>query len=51
MRFENILGNGKLWAVEYDGFNENVLKKVFAEWEDPEYLYSFFFIISSVREL
>ena len=42
MRFEDILGNEKLWAVQYDGFSENVLKMVFAEWEDPEYLYSFF---------
>lgn len=42
MTFEDILGNEKLWAVVFDGANVNVLQKVFSEWEDPEYLYTFF---------
>lgn len=42
MKFEDILGNEKLWAVEYDGFDDNVLRKMFSEWEDSEFLYTFF---------
>lgn len=42
MRFENVLNNGKLWAVVYDGDNLNILDKTFSNWLDINYLQSFF---------
>lgn len=42
MRFERILDNGRLWAVMYDGESVNVLEKVFTQWNDFEWLRSFF---------
>ena len=42
MRFERILENGRLWAVMYDGDNENILAKVFTQWNDYEWLRAFF---------
>ena len=29
MKFEDVLGNERLWAVVYDGDDENILVKVF----------------------
>ena len=42
MRFEDVLSNGKLWAVVYDGDSQNVLTRTFANWFDPGYLEVFF---------
>lgn len=42
MRFENVLNNGKLWAVVYDGDTLNILDKTFSNWLDINYLQSFF---------
>ena len=42
MRFERILENGRLWAVMYDEDNVNILDKVFVQWNDYEWLRTFF---------
>ena len=42
MKFEDILNNGKLWAVVYDGSNENVLTRTLSNWVNIDYLASFF---------
>lgn len=42
MKFEKILDNGRLWAVQYDEDPVNVLDKVFSQWNDYEWLRSFF---------
>jgi len=42
MKFEDVLGNERLWAVVYDGDTQNILKKVFDQWGDLDYLESFF---------
>lgn len=42
MRFEDILHNGRLWAVVYDGDNQDALTKTFANWLDPGFLEDFF---------
>ncbi len=42
MKFERILGNGRLWAVMYDGDVVNILEKTFAQWNDYEWLRAFF---------
>ena len=42
MKFDKILDNGTLWAVRYDGDDDNALRKVFAQWNDPEWLWNFF---------
>ncbi|MBQ9597414.1 MAG: hypothetical protein IJR34_04100 [Bacteroidales bacterium] len=42
MTFEDILGDGRLWAVVYEEDKINILSKLFSQWQDPEYLYSFF---------
>jgi len=42
MRFERILVNGRLWAVMYDEDGVNILEKVFAQWNDYEWLRDFF---------
>ena len=42
MRFERILENGRLWAVMYDEDNVNILDKVFVQWNDCEWLRTFF---------
>lgn len=34
MRFEKILDNGRLWAVQYDEDPVNVLDQVFSQWND-----------------
>lgn len=41
MRFEDILKDGRLWAVIYDGDSENIFVKTFNNWLDPLYLESF----------
>lgn len=42
MKFDKILDNGTLWAVRYEGDDDNALRKVFAQWNDPEWLWDFF---------
>lgn len=42
MTFDKILENNKLWAVRYDGEDDNVLQKTFTQWSDPEWLVEFF---------
>ena len=42
MRFEDILHNGRLWAVVYDGDTQDALTKTFASWLDPGFLEDFF---------
>ena len=38
MKFVDILKNGKLWAVVYDGEDQDILSKTFGNWMDPGYL-------------
>lgn len=42
MTFDDITENGKLWAARFDGETENELSKVFAKWNDLEWLRIFF---------
>jgi hypothetical protein len=42
MEFEDVLNNGKLWAVVYDGDTRDILTKTFIEWMDPVLLRTFF---------
>lgn len=42
MKFDKILDNNTLWAVRYDGESDNVLKTLFEQWSDPEWLVDFF---------
>ena len=42
MKFEDILHNGRLWAVVYDGDSQDILTKTFDNWLDPGYLEDFF---------
>lgn len=42
MRFEDILGDERLWAVIYDGKQQNALTELFSQWTDLDYLYAFF---------
>ena len=42
MKFEDVLHNGRLWAVKYDGDSQNILNKTFGQWLDIGYLQSFF---------
>ena len=42
MKFEDVLGNGRLWAVIYDEDTQNILKEVFDQWGNLDYLENFF---------
>ena len=42
MRFEDILHNGRLWAVVYDEDTQDILTKTFADWLNPSFLEDFF---------
>ncbi len=42
MTFDKILDDGKLWAVRYDGDDDNILGITFNQWSDPEWLVDFF---------
>ena len=44
MRFERIIDDGRLWAVMYDGDGVNIMEKVFSQWNDYEWLRSFFYV-------
>jgi hypothetical protein len=42
MNFDKILENNTLWAVRYDGQDDNALQQIFSQWNDPEWLVEFF---------
>ena len=42
MKFDDVLGNGSLWAAIYDGEVEKILTKTFSNWLNPEFLHNFF---------
>lgn len=42
MKFDKILDNNTLWAVRYDGANDNALQMLFEQWSNPEWLVDFF---------
>ena len=42
MKFYDIVGNRRLWAVKYDGDEMNVLTLLFQQWSDIEWLVEFF---------
>lgn len=42
MKFEDVLHNGKLWAVVYDGERVDILTKTLSNWLDPIFLRQFF---------
>ena len=43
MLFDDITRDGRLWAVRYEGEEENALFKSFAQWNDVEWLRGFFY--------
>ena len=45
MKFDKILNNNKLWAVRYENETDNVLRQLFSQWSDPEWLMNFFVTI------
>lgn len=42
MTFDDITEDGRLWAVRYDGDNDNILYSLFDQWNDVVWLRSFF---------
>ena len=42
MTFEDIAGNGRLWAVRYDEDPDNILAMTFEKWNDLDWLREFF---------
>jgi len=42
MTFDEITGDGRLWAVRYDGEDDNELYNVFDKWDDVLWLRKFF---------
>lgn len=42
MKFDDITGDGRLWAVRYEGQGENILTLTFRDWYDIDWLESFF---------
>ena len=42
MKFDNIDGNRRLWAVKYDENAVNVLSMLFCQWNDVDWLADFF---------
>ena len=42
MRFERLVDDGRLWSVIYDGDSANAFNQVFSQWNDFEWLTSFF---------
>lgn len=43
MLFDDITKDGRLWSVRYEDEEENALFKSFAQWNDVEWLRSFFY--------
>ena len=50
MTFDDITEDGRLWAVRYDGEDDNVLFSLFDQWNDVVWLRSFFKANSSDLE-
>lgn len=42
MTFDRILDDGRLWAVRYDGMDDNALTMLFDQWGDVVWLRNFF---------
>ncbi len=42
MKFEDVLHDGRLWAVVYDDDTQDILTKTFTNWLDPGFLEDFF---------
>ena len=42
MTFDDITEDGRLWAVRYDGEDDNCLDSLFDQWNDVAWLRSFF---------
>lgn len=42
MRFEDLLGDGRLWGTIYDGKEKDALSELFEKWEDISWLKEFF---------
>ena len=42
MTFDDISGDGSLWAVRYDGADKNILEITFDRWNDLDWLRDFF---------
>ncbi len=42
MTFDDITGDGRLWAVRYDGATDNELFRLFDQWNDVMWLRNFF---------
>ena len=42
MTFDDITGDRKLWAVHFEGEDDNELYKVFNNWADVVWLRAFF---------
>lgn len=42
MKFDDITGDGRLWAVKYEGDCENILTLTFRDWNDFDWLEDFF---------
>lgn len=42
MKFDKILEDGRLWAVQYDECPTNALQMIFDQWEDILWLHDFF---------
>ena len=42
MTFDKILDDGRLWAVRYDGKDDNCFAELFNQWYDIQWLKSFF---------
>ena len=38
MTFEDITGDGRLWAVRYEGHPDNILAMTFEKWNDHDWL-------------
>lgn len=50
MTFDDITEDGRLWAVRYDGDNDNILYSLFDQWNDVAWLRDFFKANSSDLE-
>jgi hypothetical protein len=42
MTFDDIIGDGRLWSVRYEGENDNALYQLFDQWNDVVWLRTFF---------
>lgn len=42
MQFDDITGSGNLWAVRYDGDEDNILSLTFDKWNNQDWLLDFF---------